>query len=127
MIHVADEEYYRLDVDQGKNRIYFTIRGDWTDAKKMSNWIPDIEKAIGYCSPGFTEYIDWTTMTAITLTDAIAEHHKIAMKAGISRAARVFDQSHFVALQLERVARESGFPIKVFYNRSEAEAWLDEE
>ena len=125
MIRVADEEYYRLEVDPKKNRIYFLIRGDWTDPKKLSNWIPDIEKTIGYCTRGFTELIDWTSMRAITLTDQISAHHVVAMKAGIKKAARVFEREHFVAVQLNRVATQTGFPIKVFFDRAEAESWLD--
>ena len=123
---VADKECYRLDVDVQKNRLYFLIRGDWTSPKNFTEWIPDLEKATGQLKPGFTELIDWTGMTLISMTDAIVDHHELAMKAGIKKAARLFDQDHFVTFQLAWVSKETGFPIKVFYDRAEAESWLDE-
>jgi hypothetical protein len=126
MITVADRECYRLDVEVQKNRLHFLIRGDWTNPNNFTDWLPDLEKAIGQLKPGFTELIDWTVMRAITMTDAIVDHHKLAMKAGIKKAARIIDSDHFVVHQLEMVTQDTGFPIKVFYNRPEAETWLDE-
>lgn len=123
---IASNEFYAIEVDQAKNRIHFTMRGSWTDTKKVSGWVGDLGEAIKLCRPGFTELIDWRQSSAILLTDKIAEAQRMAMKAGLRRAARVYDRDTFLKIQMDRLTQETGFPVKSFFDLKEAEAWLDE-
>lgn len=123
---IASNEFYAIEVDQPKNRIHFTMRGSWTDTKKVSGWVGDLGEAIKLCRPGFTELIDWRQSSAILLTDKIAEAQRMAMKAGLRRAARVYDRDTFLKIQMDRLTQETGFPVKSFFDLKEAEAWLDE-
>lgn len=127
MKSVASNEYYRVEVDDLKNRIYFTILGTWDDPKKIPNWADDVAEAVKCCSAGFTELIDWSGMTAILLTDYIRQAQEIAMKAGLRKAARVYDKERFVKMQMDRLTTQTGFPAKSFFDRAAAEAWLDQE
>jgi hypothetical protein len=124
---IASNEFYDIAVDQTKNRIHFTMRGSWTDTKRVTGWLDDLGAAIKLCKPGFTELIDWRQSSAILLTDKIGEAQKMAMKAGLRRAARVYERDTFLKLQMDRLTEETGFPVKSFFDLKEAEAWLDEE
>lgn len=123
---VASNEAYAIEVDEIKNRISFTMRGSWTDTKQVSGWLDDLAAAIKLCRPGFTELIDWRQSTAILLTDKIAEAQKMAMQAGLRRAARVYDRDTFLKLQMDSLTEKTGFPVKSFFDLKEAEAWLEE-
>jgi hypothetical protein len=124
---IASNEWYVIEVDQIKNRIHFTMRGSWTDTKGVSGWLDDLGAAIKLCRPGFTELIDWRQSTAILLTDKIAEAQQMAMRAGLRRAARVYDRDTFLKHQMDRLTEKTGFPVKSFFDVEEAERWLDEQ
>ncbi len=125
MKRVTSNDFYEIDVDQAKNRIYFTMRGSWTNPKDMPNWLQDVEAAVKLCSPGFTELIDWTGASSVLLTDYIAGAQKIAQDGGLRKAARIFDRDTFIKLQMDTLTQKTGFPVKTFFERSEAESWLD--
>jgi hypothetical protein len=124
---VASTEYYTIAVDPSKNRIYFRMRGSWNDSKQVSGWLEGLSAAIKLCRPGFTELIDWRETTGILLTDQIAEAQKMAMKAGLRKAARLYERETFLKFQMDQLTEETGFPVKSFFELSEAEAWLDED
>ncbi len=124
---IASNEWYVIEVDQIKNRIHFIMRGSWTDTKGVSGWLDDLGAAIKLCRPGFTELIDWRQSTAILLTDKIAEAQQMAMRAGLRRAARVYDRDTFLKHQMDRLTEKTGFPVRSFFDLKEAERWLDEQ
>ena len=123
---VASNEAYAIAVDEVKSRIYFTMRGSWTDTKRVSGWLDDLAAAIKLCRPGFTELIDWRQSTAILLTDYIGKAQKMAMDAGLHKAARVYDRETFLKRQMDTLTEQTSFPVKSFFDLEEAEAWLDE-
>jgi len=123
---VAENDAYVIAVDEVKNRIYFTMRGSWIDTKQVLGWLDDLATAIKLCKPGFTELIDWRQSTAILLTDKIAEAQKMAMQAGLRKAARVYDRDTFLKDQMDWLTQKTGFPVQSFFDLKEAEAWLDE-
>ncbi len=124
---IASNDFYTIEVDKQKNRIYFTMRGSWTVADDIPAWGQDVEKAVSLCQPGFTELIDWCGSTGIFLTDFIADAQQIAIKGGLRKAARVYEYDTFVKLQMDRITLKTGFPVESFYDRREAELWLDAE
>ncbi len=122
---IAATDHYVIEVDEAKNRLFFTMKGAWTDAKKVPNWVDDISKALSHLSPGFTELIDWTDVGAITLTDYIARAQDLAMKAGVRKAARVYREKHFLKAQMDTLSQKTRFPVETFFDMAEAEKWLD--
>ena len=60
------------------------------------------------------------------LTDYVQRAQEILMNAGIGKAARVLSSEHFIKMQMDSLTAKTGFPVKWFRDRKEAEAWLDE-
>ena len=124
---IASNDFYTVAVDSVKNRIYFTMRGSWTNEKQVSDWPDHVAEAVRLCSPGFTELIDWTGAPAILLTDYIGRAQEIAVKGGLRKAARVYERETFAKHQMDSLTEKTGFPVRSFFDREEAEAWLDED
>ncbi|MDQ7782037.1 MAG: hypothetical protein RDU20_04110 [Desulfomonilaceae bacterium] len=124
---IVSNDFYTVAVDPAKNRIYFTMRGSWIKEKEVQDWPNHVAEAVRLCSPGFTELIDWTGSKAILLTDYIAKAQEIAVKGGLRKAARVYDEESFAKHQMDTLTKETKFPVRSFFNRQEAEAWLDED
>ncbi|MBI5571421.1 MAG: hypothetical protein HY914_15870 [Desulfomonile tiedjei] len=122
---VASHDFYEIAVDGAKNRIHLTNRGSWTSTKQIEGWLDDLAAAAKLCTPGFTALIDWTQSTGILLTDRVAEAQQLLMKAGLRKAARLFDRETFLKYQMDQVSQQTGFPVESFFDRREAEAWLD--
>jgi len=123
---IASNDAYSVAVEEIKNRIYLTNRGSWTDVKQVAGWLDDLDAAARLCKRGFTVLVDWTQSSAILLTDHVAEAQKLLMQAGMRKAARLFERETFLKLQMDNVSGKTGFPVKSFFDRSEAEAWLNE-
>lgn len=123
---VASHEFYAVAVDEVKNRIHLINRGSWTNAKQVSGWLDDLFAATKLCKPSFTMLIDWTQSTGILLTDRVGEAQELLMRAGLRKAARLFERDTFLKFQMDRVSEKTGFPVESFFDRDEAEAWLDE-
>ncbi len=124
---VASTDFYEIAVDTKENRFYVTIKGSmWTDPKKVPNWLDDVAAGLKLLSPGFTELIDWTQMVGTTLTDFFVESQKLTIKAGLRKAARLYSRESFAKLQMDTISAQTGFPVKSFFDRKAAEAWLDE-
>ena len=124
---IASNNFYTVAVDEAKNRIHFTMRGSWTSEKDVSDWPDHVAEAVKLCSPGFTELIDWTGSPGILLTDYIAQAQDIAVKAGLRKAARVYDRETFLKHQMDSLTEKTGFPVRSFFKKEEAIAWLDED
>lgn len=123
---IASNEHYVIQVDESRNRLYFVMKGSWIDTKAVPNWQEDVKTALTFLSPGFTELIDWTDVGSILLTDYIATAQELAMKAGVRKAARVYSAERFLKVQMDSLSQKTGFPVKSFLDKEEAEAWLDE-
>jgi len=123
---VASHDSYSIAVDEGKNRMYLTMRGSWTNVKQVPHWLDDLSAAIKLCRRGYTQLIDWRQSPAILLTDHIADAHKLSMEAGLRKAARLYDRESFLKHQMDRLTEKTGYPVKSFFDQAEAEAWLNE-
>jgi hypothetical protein len=123
---IASNDHYVIQVDESRNRLFFVMKGSWIDTKVVPNWEEDVKKALTFLSPGFTELIDWTDVGSILLTDYIATAQELAMKAGVRKAARVYSAERFLKVQMDGLSQKTGFPVKSFLDKKEAEAWLDE-
>lgn len=124
---IVTTDCYTIAVDETKNRIYFTMRGSWTNPKEVAGWLDWLAAAIKLCKPGFTELIDWRQSTGILLTDHITEAQKLAMRAGLRKAARLYERETFLKLQMDQLTEQTGFPVKSFFDEKEAVSWLDQD
>ncbi len=127
LITVVKNNYYVLTVDQVKNRAYMTLMGYWKSQSEVSNFIPDIEKAIRKVVPGFTILIDFTQYTGSSseLFNMHVEAQRIVLKAEVSRAAEVILDNPVLKMFSVAYSKESGLSPLSFKNRLHAERWLD--
>jgi hypothetical protein len=121
---------YRIAVDQEKNRVYFWFFGDIMGVEGTRNLLEDTRKACDALLAGFTGIADFTEMTLLGLPDTAQEVQRILMSSGISKMASVWGRETFgkmvvdsTALQVAHGAYEQ--KRRVFYDRTEAEIWLD--
>ncbi len=127
MQEVAKNDYYSLEVDDEKNRIYLAVKGRWKDAQVAPNYVSDIEKAANCVKSGFTIVANLTEMKPPS-KEVGALHlaaQETLVKAGLSKTAEIV-ASALLQLSVDRYANESGMDKMVFDDRAKAEKWLDE-
>lgn len=124
---IADNDFYSIEADGSKNRIYLTIKGFWQDINQIKGYLDDIKNAANSVNKGFTILSDLTTMK--TPTQEIGELHvkaqQVLVDAGLSKTAEVHPASTVTQLSLKRFSEESGMQKGLFPTREEAEKWLD--
>ena len=123
---IADNDFYRIEVSEAKNRMYLTYRGSWMREKDVAAFGEDHKRAFTCLQKGFTVLVDVRPMEAMLLTDYVEKVQRQAIAAGIKKAARVYDTESFIKLQSDRINVKTGIASRAFYDMESAEAWLDE-
>ena len=128
MKEIARNDYYAIEVDESKNRVYLTITGFWRDQSDVPHFLDDMKEAAQHVSSGFTVLTDVTKMK--TPPPAIGEIHvqaqQIFVQAGLDKTAEILPQAAISNIALGRYAKKSGMEKGSFATPEEAEAWLDE-
>ncbi len=126
MIQIAKNDYYELNVDKEKNRMYLKIIGFWTSKEVVPEYLLDIEKATKSVTRGFTIVSDLRGMN--TPPKAIGALHEQAQRylvlAGLDKTAEIVS-SAILKLATKKYATTSQMAKKEFDNLSDAEKWLD--
>lgn len=121
-------DFYEIDLDTEKNRIYLTIKGYWKSLMEVRGYLRDLRAAVAELSEGFTIVTDLTR--AKTSSEETSELHIKAqaylVQAGLARTAEIHPESTVTRMALNRYAQTSGMTKGVFSSFAEAEAWLDE-
>ena len=125
VIPIASNDFYEVSVDPEKNRMYLRMICSWRTEDQVKDWLIDQAEALKHCSPGLTVLIDSREFQSFILTDFVEKGQRMAMEAGLRKAARVIGET-FAKVQLEATSSKTGLPVRVFTNLTEAEAWLDE-
>ena len=124
LIHETD--YYTFEIDRLKNRMYLVYKGFWKRPDQVPDFVKHHDETISHLLPGFTVLADVRQMEGVVITDILEEVQRHAVKAGIRKAARVYDKPTFKQVQAESIRVRTGITSKGFYSVEEAEAWLDE-
>lgn len=127
MITATRTAQYLHEADLEKNRGYITLYGNWTNAGEVPEVLQDVEKLCSALRPGFTILCDFTRIQVTALPDIFQRASKILVAAGMKKFAALHERQTFMQAQMSHASKGQGFPGRVFYNREEAEAWLDEE
>lgn len=126
MQEIAKNQYYTIQIDPAKNRIYLTIYGTWGKPENVPGYISDIEKAIRGLKPGFTIVTDASELGPVT--QELGKIHVAAQEklnnSGLDKTAEIV-KSGLTRMNIDSFARKSKMKKQVFDNRKEAEAWLD--
>ena len=124
---VARTDKYVYEADLEKNRGYITLYGTWTNVGEVPEVLQDIEKLCNTLRPGFTVLCDFTRIQATALPDIFRKASEMVVGAGVKKFAALHERQTFMQAQMSHASKGQGFPGRVFYNREEAEAWLDDE
>lgn len=124
---IASTDFYRIDVDEAKNRMYITYKGSWLKSTDAAEFADRHKEALARLKPGFTVFVDVRPMESMLLTDRVEQVQRDAVAAGIRKAARVYDKESFIKVQADRINLRTGISSMAFYDPAAAEAWLDEE
>jgi hypothetical protein len=130
MKDIANNNYYSVKVDEGKNRLYITLKGFWEDITKVSTYANDVEKGAKSLSRGFSMLSDLTTFKAPgpEVTALLEKGLKITGPLGLSRLATVLPESAIVKMSMNRDKLSERADMKnnqSFASKTEAEAWLN--
>jgi hypothetical protein len=126
MEEIASTEFYSIQIDRAKNRLFLTYKGSWMKHDDVSEFVNDHISARKRLSSGFTTLVDVRPMEAMLISDVVEKVVEDAVQAGIRKAARVYDRPTFIRRQAEQIHRKSGLKSREFDNMADAEAWLDE-
>jgi hypothetical protein len=123
--------HHRVEVDMAKNRLYLSFFGDALTDTHAAGLREGVQNAIALLRPGFTALGDFTEMNLLGLPDLVREVQMTIFNAGVRKSASVWNQESFAKIIVDSSAGKvkSGEYVKkrkVFTDRLEAEAWLDE-
>ncbi len=127
LIMISKNDWYRLRVDTGKNRVHLKIIGRWNDVNDVPHYKEDWKKALGLTLSNFTVFVDASELkvSPSAVKALLVETQRLIINAGVSRTAELV-HDELTELQLDAIARRTRFPKKNFYIKHEALLWLDE-
>ncbi len=124
---IVSNEYFRIEVDNSKNRIYASFFGFWSKMEIMDEYLSYLTKALAAIKKDFTLLADLRTFK--TLPNDLVAKQKLAMedlaKAGMSKVAVILPQSVISEVQLKSSMNETAMPEKQFSKVEKGEEWLD--
>lgn len=126
---IASNKYYKISVDQEKNRVYFEIYGFWKDPSELPDYLADWKRAIGELKPEFTVLSDIRKMkphsTSVTPLHEAAQ--RLLVEEGLDRTAEIMGDAVLLEFQTRQYAEKSSMKKREFGTAEEGEAWLDSE
>jgi hypothetical protein len=129
MNEIAKTNFYTMEVDTVKNRLYLKIIGFWSDPSLVPNYLADIKKAAQALTIGFTVLTDLTEMK--TAPQEVGELHaraqKILVNFGLKKTAEIVPGSVILKMQVKKFGKISEIQKEQFHSAEEAEAWLEVE
>jgi hypothetical protein len=130
MKEIGAGPHHRVEVDTAKNRMYLTFFGDALRDAAAAGLRDEIQAAIALMKPGFTALGDFTEINLLGLPDIVQQLQATILNAGVRIAASVWSHESFAKIivdsSAQKVSGEYSERRKVFKNRVEAQAWLDE-
>jgi hypothetical protein len=123
---IAKTDYYTIEVDKTKNRIYYTPIGFWRNGSVVPNYLSDIQKALNAVTPGFTFLADVRALKIPPqeVQALFKQAQEKAKAAGLSKTAEVLPKS-LLRLAVERTSKETKIQRQGFATIKDAEVWLN--
>ena len=120
-------EYYELEYDSDKNRVYYKMKGLWKSVAVVPNFEQDWINMVRKTRNGWTILGDLKTLQPMP-ADVNALNGKVQqylMGQGLRKVAQVADIA--VAGSINAMARKSGLRevLWAFYDKPTAETWLN--
>ncbi len=127
MTTIARTNYYHIEYDEQKNRVYYKVIGFWEGIEAIPLYLRHIEECLRHTKPNFTMLIDASNMEPHPpeIEEVRKQAQILAVKAGMKQAAEVTAKDFISSLQFDFMTDSTGFPKGKFKNFEEADAWLD--
>ena len=131
MKEIASGPSYRVQLDAVKNRIYLSFFGDAVGEASVAGFVDAVKAACALMKPGFTSLADFTEMKLLGLPDIVQQAQLTLLNAGLQKLASLWDHETFAKMVVDSSAEkvksgEYSEKRKVFTDRVEAEAWLND-
>ncbi len=131
MKEIEASPHYRVQIDTAKIRLYLSLFGDILTDADVDGMLDAIQTAIKLLKPGFTAVGDFTEMNLLGLPDVSQDVQMTLLNGGLRKVASVWSHEGFSKIVVDSSAGKvkSGQysdKRKVFKDKIEAEAWLDE-
>jgi hypothetical protein len=125
---ITKNEFYAVEIDCVKNRLYLTGKGFWKDVTIGRNFLEHVKQGIRKLAPGYAVLADLHEFKTPPpeVGALIIEAQKITADT-IGKSAQVVGQNVAIEMPMDRYVKTSGIKPKSrsFATREEAEAWLD--
>lgn len=124
---ICQKEYYSIDIDIEKNRIYFTILGGWKGIQDFEGfeqlWI-DTSRQM---QPHYTICSDVRLMPMCSheIEDLFSKIQQFLIKDGLLNIAEIMAINEISYMQLHRMSEKNKMPTSKFKTLEEAEIYLD--
>jgi hypothetical protein len=126
---IAKNDYYAVEIDLAKNRIYLTGKGFWKDVTIARNFGKYTQQGIQKLAPGYSVLADLHEFkTPPPEVGAIIIESQKMTSSTLGKSAQVVGENVAIEMPMDRYAKTSGIKPtnRSFATRDEAEAWLDE-
>ena len=125
---IAKNDYYAVEVDLTKNRLYLVGKGFWKSVDIAQQFLEYVKQAIEQLSPGYSVLADLHEFKTppLQVGEIIIESQKLSA-ATVGKSAQVIGENMGIAMPMGRYAKTSGIQSRTqtFATWAEAEAWLD--
>ena len=124
---IAQEEYYRIEVNKANNRLYFTALKNWIGINYFSHLEAQWKEGLSHLKANFTVLADIRLMPIISkaLEKLFSEIQAYTIQNGVLHVAEVAAMNDISNLQLEQISNRSELPFSRFKTFEEAEKYLD--
>ncbi|MBU0981295.1 hypothetical protein KKC94_01240 [Patescibacteria group bacterium] len=129
MQQIAKNELYELVYDEGKNRIYWTMKGFWRSMSVVPDFDKDWDKIQSHTKDNFTILANLVDLKVLPEEVRMAneERQEKLLRSGCKKVACII-LSPITNSSVQRVTEASGMEeiVKNFNSQKEAEDWLNE-
>jgi len=129
MKEIAKNEFYELKYDEGRNWIFWTMKGYWKGMESVPNFDKDWNQALTMVHGSWRLFADLSQLKAMPddVKAAQDRKQKELLQKGCSKVSCVMT-SEVTKMSLNQVIKESGMDkiIHYFNSLTEAEKWLYE-
>ena len=128
---ISKSQYYTLDVNYAKNRVYLVILKEWDrkwdESGEFSNFLSEWEEIISKITIDFTIICDFRLMPILSrqMVELFEQMQEYVTNNGLCYIAEIVAENDISNLQMARIAERSQVPIKRFQSYELADKFLD--
>ncbi len=120
-------KHYYIQIDNSKNRVYFSVLARWNGIEDFSNFFDQWKEIVEKLEPQFTITSDLRLMPILSkdIEKLFSQIQCYLIENGLFHVAEVVAMNDISNLQITRISNHSELPQNKFTNIEEAEEYLD--